>query len=94
MTTKRGGPAKGSTKTAAHKAKIAKAQDGKNNSNWVNGRRSYRKIAKAKSDELVDHVDGDRNNNAPSNLKKLKSKKAGATSNSAHERKHKRAKKS
>lgn len=87
----KGGSPKGVKKSAAHKAKIAKAQDGKDNSNWNGGVRSYRKIAGAKPGDVVDHIDGDRNNNKRSNLRILKGKKDGTNSTSAHERKHKRA---
>ncbi len=62
---------------------------GKNNPAYKDGRRSYRRIAKAGKGEHVDHVDGNSKNNKPSNLKKFKST---GPSRSAHEKKHDRAK--
>lgn len=84
------GPKKGSKKSASHKRKLAKAVEGKKNGRYKDGRRSYRRIAGAKSGEVVDHIDGNRSNNHPSNLRRLKAKKKGATTTSAHERKTKR----
>ena len=81
------GPKPGSKKTAAHKLKLAKAVEGKKNGRYKTGRRSYRRIAGAKSGEVVDHIDGNRDNNSPDNLRRLKAKKAGATTTSAHEKK-------
>lgn len=94
MTTPLGGPKKGSKKSAAHKKKIAKAQDGKNNSNWVNGRRSYRKIAGAKEGTVVSHINNNRNDNRKSNLKILNdppkkgNKLKGRKTTSLHEKHH------
>jgi len=68
--------------------KISKALMGKKNPAYKDGRRSYRKIAKAKPGEAVHHKDGDRRNNSPSNLKKYKIK---GKSRSEHEKKHNRA---
>jgi hypothetical protein len=82
----RPGPKKGSRKSAQHKKKLAKAVEGKKNGRFVNGRRSYRGIAGAKSGEVVHHKDGDRNNNSPSNLVKLKGKKSGTNTTSRHEK--------
>lgn len=62
---------------------------GKKNPAFVDGRRSYRRIAGAKKGEGVDHKDGDSKNNAPSNLRKYKLK---GPSRSAHEKKHDRSK--
>ena len=84
------GPKKGSTKSASHKRKLAKAVEGKKNGRFKDGRRSYRRIAGAKSGDVVDHKDGNRNNNSRSNLRVLKGKKAGTTTTSAHEKKTKR----
>lgn len=71
----------------ATKRKIAKSMTGKNNPQWKDGRRAYRRIADAKKGEGVDHIDGDSKNNSPSNLRKFKLK---GPSRSAHERKHNR----
>lgn len=82
------GPKKGSTKTAAHKAKIAKAGIGKKNSQYKDGRRSYRTVAGATAGDgtVVHHKDGTRTNHSKSNLVKLKGKKPGAKTTSAHEK--------
>lgn len=82
------GPKKGSTKTAAHKAKIAKAGIGTKNSQYKDGRRSYRRIAGATKGDgtVVHHKDGTRTNHSKSNLTKLKGKKPGAKTTSAHEK--------
>jgi len=79
----------GRPQTAATKKKIRKAMTGKGNPAYKDGRRSYRRIAKAKKGEHVDHADGDSKNNKPSNLKKFKEK---GPSRTAHEKKHDRAK--
>ena len=81
-----GGAPKGKPKSAEHKAKISKAQDGKDNSNYKDGRRSYRKIAGAKDNQITHHIDGDRSNNKKSNLKNLSGRKGRNKTNSAHER--------
>jgi len=80
------GPRKGSKKSSAHKKKLAKAVQGKKNGRYKDGSRSYRRIAGAKSGDVVMHKDGNRSNNKRSNLKISKGKKAGATSTSEHER--------
>jgi len=80
------GPAKGSKKSAAHRKKIGKSLIGDKNPKYKDGRRSYRRIAGAKSGDVVMHKNGDRNDNRPSNLKISKGKKAGANSTSEHER--------
>lgn len=77
----------GRKQTAATKRKLSKAQTGKKNSQYKDGRRSYRKIAGAKKGEHVDHKDGDSTNNKKSNLKIFKAK---GPSRSAHEKKHSR----
>jgi len=77
----------GRKQSAATKKKIGKAMTGKGNSQYKDGRRSYRNVANAKKGEHVDHIDGNSKNNKPSNLKKFK---ATGPSRSAHEKKHKR----
>ena len=80
------GPKKGSTKSAAHKKKLAKAVEGSKNGRFKDGRRSYRRIAGAKSGDVVMHKNGDRSDNRRSNLKISKGKKPGTTSTSEHEK--------
>lgn len=82
------GPKKGSTKSAAHKAKIGKALIGKNNGAYKDGRRSYRRIASASNNDgsVVHHKDGNRNNNTKSNLQKLKGLKPGTNTTTRHEK--------
>ena len=82
------GPKPGSKKSSSHKRKIARSVTGKKNGRYKDGRRSYRRIAGAKNNDgtVVMHLDGNRNNNDPSNLKKSKGKKPGANSTSEHER--------
>ena len=80
------GPKKGSKKSAAHKRKIASSVTGDKNGRFKDGRRSYRRIAGAKSGDVVMHKDGNRNNNKRSNLQISKGKKPGANSTSEHER--------
>lgn len=79
------GPRPGSKKSSAHKKKLANAVTGKKNGRFKNGSRSYRRIAGAKSGEVVHHKDGDRTNNKPSNLVRLKGKKSGTNTTSKHE---------
>jgi len=92
-TTKRGNNKKmtkeelGRPQKPSTKKKIAKSLMGKKNPSFIDGRRSYRRIANAKKGEHVDHADGDSKNNKPSNLKKFKEK---GPSRAAHEKKHKR----
>lgn len=69
--------------------KISKAMQGKNNPAYKDGRRSYRRVAKAKRGEGVDHINGDSKDNRPSNLRRYKLK---GKSRSDHEKKHDRAK--
>ena len=80
------GPKKGSKKSASHKKNISNAVSGSKNPRWVNGRRSYRSIAGAKEGEVVHHKDGNRDNNKPSNLVRLKGKKKGTNTTTRHEK--------
>ena len=68
--------------TAATKAKISKALQGKDNPAYKDGRRSYRDKVHAPPGKVVDHKDGDSKNNAKSNLKIM--------SHSEHDKKHDR----
>lgn len=89
MTTEKGGAPKGVKKSAEHKAKISKAQEGKKNSNWSHGgREDYRKKAGAKKGDghIVHHLDGNHSNQKKSNLQKLKGKKPGIKTTSYHEK--------
>ena len=54
--------------TAATKAKIAKAMKGSNNPAYDRGQRSYREKVHAPPGKVVHHKDGNRANNAKSNL--------------------------
>ena len=58
----------GRTQTAATKKKIAKALMGDKNPAYDEGQRSYREKIHAPKGKVVHHKDGDRGNNAPSNL--------------------------
>ena len=82
------GPSPGSKQSKAHKNKISKSVRGKSNSQYKDGRRSYRRIAGAKNNDgnVIMHLDGNRRNNKRSNLKISKGKKPGANSTSEHER--------
>lgn len=86
------GPKKGSTKSAAHKKKLANAVMGSKNGRFKDGRRSYRRRAGAKPNDgtVVHHKDGNRNNNGNGNLVRLKGKKAGTNTTSKHEKMTKR----
>lgn len=89
MTTEKGGAPKGVKKSAEHKAKISKAQEGKKNSNWSHGgREDYRKKAGAKKGDghIVHHKNGVHTDQRKSNLQKLKGKKPGALTTSFHEK--------
>lgn len=68
--------------------KISRAMLGPNNPAYKDGRRSYRRIAKAKPGYHVHHKDGDSTNNKPSNLELFPAKGPGR---SRHEKKHNRA---
>ncbi len=74
--------------SAATKKKIAKGVTGKNNGQFKDGRRSYRRIAGAKTGEHVHHIDNNSKNNKPSNLQKFKES---GPSRAKHEKHHKRA---
>ncbi len=84
------GPKIGSSKSAAHKAKLSKAGIGKKNSQYKDGRRSYRTKAGAKPGDVVMHVNGkspkEPGANVKSNLKISKGKKVGAKTTSEHEK--------
>lgn len=89
-------PQQGYKQSSEHKKKRAKALEGENNGAWKDGRRSYRRIAKAKDGEIVHHKDGNRKNNDRSNLEKLSDgkKKKGRRTTPKHEQLEKRAQKS
>ena len=82
------GPKKGSSISAKHKRKISKSVTGKKNSQFKDGRRSYRRIAGASPNDgtVVHHKSGNRNQNSKSNLVRLKGKKPGTNTTSHHER--------
>ena len=82
------GPRRGSKQSAAHKKKISKSVTGKKNSQYKDGRRSYRRIAGAKNNDgnVIMHLDGNRRNNKRSNLRVSRGKRAGANTTSEHER--------
>ena len=84
----RPGPRRGSKQSAAHKKKISKSVTGKKNSQYKDGRRSYRRIAGAKNNDgnVIMHLDGNRRNNKRSNLRVSRGKRAGANTTSEHER--------
>jgi len=65
--------------TETTKKKISKAVKGKKNPAYKDGRRSYRDKAGAKTNDgsLVHHKDGNRKNNAKSNLEKIPKKQRG-----------------
>jgi hypothetical protein len=71
----------------ATRRKIAKSMMGKKNPAYRDGRRSYRRIAKAPAGYGVHHVNGDSSDNRPSNLRLFKLKGKGR---SEHEKKHRR----
>ena len=79
----------GRPQKASTKKKIAKALMGKNNPQYKDGRRSYRRVASAKPGQGVHHKNGDSKDNRPSNLQKFSLKGKGR---SEHEKKHDRAK--
>ena len=92
MAKRKPGPKKGSSISSSHKKKISNSVTGKKNSQYKDGRRSYRRIAGAKTNDgnVVDHKDGNRHNNKPSNLRLLKGKKPGTNTTTTHELKTKR----
>lgn len=67
--------------------KISEAMTGSNNHQYIDGRRSFRRIAGAKPGQHVHHEDGDSTNNNPTNLKLFSNK---GKSRSEHERMHQR----
>ena len=67
----------GRRQTPATKKKISKKMTGKGNSQYKDGRRSYRKKTGAKKGELVHHIDKNRHNNKASNLRIIKKKDRG-----------------
>jgi len=76
------------TQTEATKKKISAAVSGKKNSQYKDGRRSYRNVAKAKPGQHVHHKNNDSKDNRPSNLEKFPEKGPGRAK---HEKKHNRA---
>lgn len=82
------GPKPGSTKSAAHKKKLAKAVMGGKNGMYKDGRRSYRRRAGAKNNDgtVVEHINHNRKDNRKSNLRRIKGKRPGVTTTSHHER--------
>lgn len=77
----------GRKQTPATRKKIARAMTGNKNPAWKDGRRSYRRISKAKPGQIVHHKDGNRTNNAKNNLKVISPKDRGK-----HDAAHNRAK--
>ncbi|MFW5848125.1 MAG: HNH endonuclease [bacterium] len=71
------------------KKKISKAMMGKKNPMYKDGRRSYRRIAGAKTgdEKIVHHKDGNRKNNKKSNLTIISKKDRGK-----HDKAHRRGK--
>lgn len=84
------GPKKNTKQSRAHKAKRSKAMIGKKNPAYKDGRRSFRRIAGCKKGDkkIVHHKNHNRKDNRRSNLVILKGKRAGAKTNSTHERAH------
>jgi len=78
----------GRPQTPATRKKIANAMQGAKNPSYKDGRRSYRKKAGAKPNDksIIHHKDGNRKNNAKSNLQKIPASKRGA-----HDAAHNRA---
>lgn len=71
--------------TSKHKKKIAEAVSGKNNSQYKDGRRSYREKVNAPQGSIVHHLNGDSKDNSKSNLEIIPKSKR-----SEHEKEHKR----
>lgn len=92
MAKRKPGPSKGSSISASHKKKISNSVTGKKNQAYKDGRRSYRRIAGAKTNSgyVIHHKNGDRTDNRRSNLVKLKGKKAGTNTTTRHEKLTKR----
>ena len=76
----------GRKQTPATKKKIAKAMEGKKNPAFKDGRRSYREKAGAKTNDktIIHHKDGNRSNNAKSNLEKVSAKNRGKHDKAHH----------
>jgi len=81
----------GRAQSAATKKKISKAMTGKGNSQYKDGRRSYRTAMGLKPNDgkMVHHKDNSSKNNKKSNLQVLKSK---GPERSKHEKAHQRNK--
>ena len=79
----------GRKQTTATKKKLSKAMTGKNNPAYKSGQRSYRNKINAKPGQHVHHKDGNRANNAKSNLEKFPAKGPGRAK---HEKRHQRHK--
>lgn len=79
----------GRAQTSKTKKKISKAMEGKKNPAYKSGQRSYRNKIHAKPGQHVHHKDGNRANNAKSNLETFPAKGPGR---SKHEKKHDRSK--
>ena len=70
--------------------KIAAAMKGKKNPAYKDGRRSYRRLAGAKTNDksIIHHKDGNRKNNKKSNLVKVPASKRGAHDKAHHREKN------
>jgi hypothetical protein len=96
-----GGPKKGYKQSPSHKKKKARATTGPKNGLYKDGRASYRRVAGAKKGDgkVVHHVNENRNDNRPSNLRvindppKSGTSRRGRTTTSRHESITKRARK-
>lgn len=92
------GPNPGYKQSPSHAKNKGKAQTGENNGQFKDGRKTYRKIVKAKPGDVVHHKDGNRTNNKRSNLQVLSDKPkspstklVGRRTTAAHEAKERRA---
>ena len=77
----------GRRQTLKTRKKLSKASTGKKNSQWKDGRRSYRRIVGAKKGEHVHHKNNDSKDNRPINLEKFPEKGPGRAK---HEKSHHR----